>query len=265
VSKNKDSFEENLFIHFPYPHLLRYWERVKEEGFNLEVCFFPGDLELLRDKGARSRFSSLTSSRRFTVHAPYEGIVPASKDPFIRGRTLSIFRRLMDTVADFRPEMIVFHPYYQGFSNGLSLDSWLKLSEEVWQAVAREAGSFGARIALENIYEEEPIPLRLLLDRLPEKQVGLCFDTGHFNAFARSPLSRWIDTFGERIFEVHLHDNSGASDEHLGMGRGTFPFDELFLLLKKNASSPFLTIEGRDEVAVRRSLDFLSVRRGFLP
>ena len=200
--EERESWRRRLFIHLPYPHLLKHWDEVEREDFNLEICFFPEDLGLLREEEARRR---------------------------------------------------------------LITDEWLKRSEEFWGRMATEVAECGARIALENIYEEEPEPLRLLLDRLPEEEVGLCFDTGHFNAFSRASLSQWINAFGKRIFELHLHDNHGASDEHLGIGRGTFPFDELFLLLKENASSPFLTIEGKDEEAIRQSLEFLSRKRQILP
>jgi len=263
--EERENWRRRLFIHLPYPHLLKHWDEVEREDFNLEICFFPEDLELLKEERARRRLITLLSSRRFTVHAPYEGIFPASNDPGERKRAFEIFRLLLERIADLRPEVIVFHPYYRRGGEGLALDEWLKRSEEFWGRMATEVAECGARIALENIYEEEPEPLRLLLDRLPEEEVGLCFDTGHFNAFSRASLSQWINAFGKRIFELHLHDNHGASDEHLGMGRGTFPFDELFLLLKENASSPFLTIEGKDEEAIRQSLEFLSRKRQILP
>jgi len=93
-----------------------------------------------------------------------------------------------------------------------------------------------------------------LLEALPPGRVGFCFDTGHFNAFAQAPLDAWMDALGHRLFEVHLHDNQGALDEHLPVGDGNFPFNRLFDLLKERSLRPILTVEAHSERNLAKTL-----------
>ena len=43
--------------------------------------------------------------------------------------------------------------------------------------------------------------------------------------------AKWVDSLGDHLGEIHLHDNHGTADEHLPVGEGTFPFKELMRLL----------------------------------
>lgn len=55
---------------------------------------------------------------------------------------------------------------------------------------------------------------------------GICFDTGH--AFlAGLDLQKEINKVGERLMVTHIHDNHGATDEHLPIGQGVIPWSEV--------------------------------------
>ena len=64
-----------------------------------------------------------------------------------------------------------------------------------------------------------------------------------------------------RLRELHIHDNHGKSDEHLPVGRGTFPFRELKRLLK-TMDNLYFTAEASSESSARDTLkcasEFLS-------
>ncbi len=54
--------------------------------------------------------------------------------------------------------------------------------------------------------------------------IGICFDVGHANTMGL------IDGFLElkdRFVNIHVHDNMGATDEHLPVGKGTVDFPRL--------------------------------------
>ncbi len=122
----------------------------------------------------------------------------------------------------------------------------------------------GTKIALENVYEGSPKFLGLLLDAFQGSQnIGLCFDTGHFNAFSRSTLEEWLDALGSRIVQIHLHDNDGSADEHKPVGEGTFPFYRFFELLGKKGVRPIVTLEPHTVEDLWRSLENIG-RMGLL-
>ena len=59
------------------------------------------------------------------------------------------------------------------------------------------------------------------------------------------------------IKQVHLHDNHGHKDEHLGLGKGKIDFMLLFSLFKKYQRYPILTLEPHTEKAFWDSQDYL--------
>ena len=55
----------------------------------------------------------------------------------------------------------------------------------------------------------------------------LCFDAGHFNLFSKITLSELLDKTGRYIYELHLHDNDGTSDDHYAIGDGNIDFEAI--------------------------------------
>jgi sugar phosphate isomerase/epimerase len=45
-------------------------------------------------------------------------------------------------------------------------------------------------------------------------------------------VQRYLDAFGDKLVHVHLHDNHGAQDEHLPLGRGKIDFRKVVKVLK---------------------------------
>ena len=78
----------------------------------------------------------------------------------------------------------------------------------------------GVKIAIENIFEDEPSNLRLLMEQMGSDNFGVCFDTGHCNLFSKVPLEEWMRALAAYIAELHLHDNDRSADQHLPMGEG---------------------------------------------
>ena len=90
----------------------------------------------------------------------------------------------------------------------------------------------GASGDVANIFEEEPATLLSLLGHFKER-LWFCFDSGHFNLFSKLPVEEWLVPLRDYVREFHLHDNHGRSDQHLPVGRGTFPFRELKHFLQR--------------------------------
>ncbi len=115
---------------------------------------------------------------------------------------------------------------------------------------------------LENIFEEEPDTLYELLRHYDGRNLYFCFDSGHFNLFTKVSLDKWLSMLGNKIREMHLHDNYGKRDDHMPIGRGTFPFRELKAYLKAHRESLILTAEVHDEAdaveAVKNLKEFVA-------
>jgi sugar phosphate isomerase/epimerase len=64
-----------------------------------------------------------------------------------------------------------------------------------------------------------------------------------------------LKSLGKYVGHLHLHDNFGQRDEHLPVGCGTFPFGELFEILRKIKAAPTVTLEAHNTKCLSQSLD----------
>jgi sugar phosphate isomerase/epimerase len=256
---------KHLQVHIPFDQLLqKHLDKVLREGINPEIAFNCAILDRFTDgeyAGLAQRICG--PHRSITFHGPFMDLRPGAVDPEIRHVSFRRFLRVFEIAVHFRPRAIVFHPSYDERYYVSSGRKWLENSIGTWSKLLPLADQLDTRIALENVYETDPDWIGRLLDAFPPERVGFCFDTGHFNAFARTPLETWMDRLGHRLVEVHLHDNRGALDEHLPVGEGTFPFGEFFSILAGKGLRPILTVEAHTEQNLSKTL-FNIERAGIL-
>jgi sugar phosphate isomerase/epimerase len=163
---------------------------------------------------------------------PFMDLSPGAVDSDVRDSTLKRFLAVTEVAGLINAKCVVFHSGYEKWKYDHSIEPWLGNSLKFWPEVIKAAKEAGTRIAIENIFEEDPGSLKLLMEGLDTSVAGICFDTGHFNIFTRLPLKTWMDELRDYIIELHLHDNKGDRDSHLPPGEGTFDFRELFELLE---------------------------------
>lgn len=203
----------------------------------------------------RGLMDALDYRPSYTIHAPFMDLSPGAVDSKVREATHERFDAVFDIAGTLKPRAVVFHSGYEKWKYAHRADVWIEGSLMTWRKFLGRASKAGLKIAIENIFEDEPGNLRLLMEELGSGDVGICFDTGHFNLFSKRPLSEWLESLGPYIIECHLHDNDGSFDSHLPIGEGTFDFDELFLKLKGKAC--IYTIETHTPERVLRSMERL--------
>jgi sugar phosphate isomerase/epimerase len=70
-----------------------------------------------------------------------------------------------------------------------------------------------------------------------------------------------MEGLGDRLGEVHIHDNNGVADEHLPVGAGSFPFREFLEIVRQRNLNPILTVESHSEKDLRIMIDNLRTMR----
>ncbi|HOD29396.1 MAG TPA: sugar phosphate isomerase/epimerase family protein [Syntrophales bacterium] len=247
---------KHVQVHVPFPLLKeKLLPMVVREGVPPEI----GLSHVALDGYSRADFAAVAERLAgeglpVTLHAPFVDLRPGALDPEIRRVTAARLQQVFDLAPLFRPRSIVCHPSFDIRYYVTAERLWLEHSVETWRAFLPQAERMGTIIALENVYERDPHELERLLAALPPERVCCCFDTGHFNAFATTPLDRWIDALGDRIGQLHIHDNHGRTDEHLPVGEGTFPFAEFFRRLRELGRRPIITIEAHSEKNLWRAV-----------
>ncbi len=235
-----------IHVHIPFPKLKDYRELLRKRTYDLEI-YFPasvldqlehGDLALLAD--------SLDWDPAVTLHAPFMDLNPGAVDRMVRSATQMRFKQILNVAAMLRPRAVVFHAAYDRWRYAGKTDIWLENSMETWPRVMENAAKAGTRVAIENVFDEDPDAIGMLIDKIGHRDFGFCFDTGHFNLFSKVPMEAWFDRLGKHLIELHLHDNEGKADSHLAPGRGTIDFPRFFRLLAQQNCRPVYTLEAHD-------------------
>lgn len=242
-------------VHVPYHRIEDYLQFIKENRINLEIYFSSHALDQLNDTDIIRLKERLDYHPSFTIHAPFMDLSPGAVDSKVRAVTLERFSCIFDIAGILKPKAIVFHSGYEKWKYALKIDIWLEKSLMTWRALLKRAVDMGLKIVIENIFEDAPTNLKLLMDEMGSEHFGICFDTGHFNLFSKISLEEWLRQLKPNIIELHLHDNDKTFDSHLAIGNGTFDFDTLFSTLKdKNL---IYTIEGHTPEDVVKSIERL--------
>lgn len=254
---------QKIQVHVPY-RLIRekMMARVLGEGINPEIAFSHRDLDCFGESDFRETAGRLAGAGlSVTLHAPFMDLRPGALDPVIRQVSLDRLGQVFDLVPWFRPRCVVCHASFDERYYTPVEDQWFENSLATWRTILDRIRGTGTVVALENVYERTPDTMKRLLNALDSPQARFCFDTGHANAFGGAPLENWIGTLGDLLAEIHLHDNFGATDEHLPVGEGNFPFRRLFAMIRERSLKPILTIESHSAKDLQRMLENLQAMK----
>ncbi len=237
----------------------KYIDMVIDHRLNLEIGLNGAILDTYSDDDFR-RMSDLLSRHNLlvTVHGPFTDLPLGSVQSSIRKTVISIQKRAIDIAEILKAPQIVMHTGFDPKHHGTPDDSWIKRLKysllELLDYAKRRAD--GPDIALENTFEFDPTLHEAIFSQVKHEALGFCFDLAHQVVFSRSTMERWLNgPCGERLKELHLHDNHGESDEHLAVGQGCLDFNALFNWITTHGKRPVLTIEAHNERAVLPSLE----------
>lgn len=188
-----------------------------------------------------------------TLHAPYSGMDPGSPDTAVQQLTRRCLQQTLQLAAQLRPRVVVFHSGCNGRRSGKELQQWIAASIAFWQEQLPLLLQTDTVLALENIFERTPEPLRQVIEGVRHQRLRHCFDIGHFNLLGTVSLEDWFGELGRYCVECHLHDNRGMTDEHLPPGEGEIDFKRLALLLQRHAPAAIWTLEAHTPQRLQRA------------
>ncbi len=247
-------------IHVPYDLLGKYLPFIRKEALNLEIYFGSRRFDDLKKKDIINLKKKLDYNPQLTIHAPFMDLSPGAVDSKVREVTFQRFSDVLDFADILKAGVVVFHSGYEKWKYDSRVDIWLEESLKTWMPLNRKASAIGVKIAIENIVEDEPSNLKLLMDKMDSRNFGICFDTGHFNIFSKLFLLDWLEMIKLYIIELHLHDNTKNNDLHLAIGEGNFDFRTLFKELQgKNC---VYTIEAHSVEDAKKSIEKLKIYLG---
>lgn len=245
---------EPIHVHIPYPKLKDYCEFIRQRRYDLEIYLSAAVLDQIEKGDLDNLCRSLDWNPSLSFHAPFMDLNPGAVDKMVRSVTQLRFSRILNVAAVLQPRVVVFHTGYDRWRYSGRTDVWLDNSLETWSKVMEAASRIGVRVAVENVFDEDPEALGILIEKMASPDFGFCFDTGHFNLFSRVSMEQWFERLGRHLIEAHLHDNDGTEDSHWALGRGNIDFEKFFGLMRRHAAQPLYTIEAHDKGDIETSL-----------
>jgi sugar phosphate isomerase/epimerase len=250
-----------IHVNVAYPRVdsesLKY---ISESDLHLEFYFCAKDLdELVPGNIAKLKKEIEEYNFSVTVHAPFYDLNLGAFDAGIRNVTVDRLMNTLDVASELGAKIVVVHPGYWPFKSASDRNDWLNNAREGVAAIVKKAEKLNIKIAFENIFDRMPDDLKELVLMASSKNVGVCFDIGHYNMFSALPMREWFEKLGEYIIECHIHDNDETADQHKPLGTGTLdfvPFVDWYKALPA-ASKPLITIEHQTRNYIPITLAYL--------
>lgn len=137
--------------------------------------------------------------------------------------------------------------------------NWIQRSFKFWQNFFTDHPGH-IQMFMENQCEHHPETLMGIIDGFGDARLGVNLDIGH--AHCNNPLDvmEWVKLLGHRIQYVHIHQNHGQQDEHLGLHDGNIPMLDVLNLLETVAPDAIWALECNVD-AMRDSIEYLLAHR----
>jgi sugar phosphate isomerase/epimerase len=123
--------------------------------------------------------------------------------------------------------------------------------------VTNSSKSFGITFTIENDHKTSDHLIagypKQILALVREIDCKLTFDIGHANTLGK--IEDFFDTLESYMVNIHLHDNNGADDQHLPLGKGRI---QIVNVLERIEKSNFpLTLECHSIQGLRKDYNLL--------
>jgi sugar phosphate isomerase/epimerase len=191
------------------------------------------------------------------MHGPFGDLNPGSFDPLVRETPRQRIQEGFDIASHLCAKHIVYHDGRVPRTN--PEESWITTSVGFWNSFMKQVPQ-DVHVYLENMLEEGPNVLSDIIDQVNSPNLHANLDIGHAHCNSRTPVVQWVMLFGDRIGYVHLHDNNGECDEHLGLCEGSIAVHDVCHALEEHAPHAIWAIEAEGD-GILQSLEWLDKHR----
>lgn len=214
------------------------------ERFELWEIFSEADHAITNDtEGLADILSSY--DLRYSVHSPICDMNIASMTDRLRRASINELVETAKAANRLDIRMMTVHPGLDSMSVHGVTERAVERARLAMRDIEKASQEYGVTMAIENM---PVMPFFLgrtaadLAHIVDGTDLGICFDIGHANTCGQ--IDDMVSTFGDRIVNIHIHDNHGERDEHLTIGEGTIDFPPILESLRGYRGN--YVIESRD-------------------
>ena len=178
---------------------------------------------------------------KYSVHSPFADTNVASPSKDVLRVTMKRLKQSMKYAYDLDAYLWVFHP---GSKSGISAfypgADWQQNRQSIIE-LEKTASDLGLKIAMENMPEKynflmkTPDDFIRFYEETNLEDVNIVLDTGHANL--EGQIQPFLERLHKRIAHVHISDNHGVTDEHLGLGNGSIDWQQFAKMIKQTSFS----------------------------
>ena len=202
---------------------------------------------LNRKRVAALNEAAKTRGIKYTLHCPIADVNIASPSKPMLNVSLKRLKQSMAYANELNAELWVLHPgQITGITPFYPGSDWRQNIQSI-RLLHKAAQEYGLRIAIENVPQKYGSIMKTTEDfarlylETGLNDIGIILDTGHANLEAQ--IDRFLTKLPDKIFELHLSDNMGESDQHLGIGYGKIDWEQLAAQLKQISFNGIIMIE----------------------
>ena len=193
----------------------------------------------------------------FSLHAPFCDINIASLNERIRESSVMEIINMVEYAANMNMRTVTFHPGLYSMAVPDMQERSVMNAKRSLRMLDRISEEYGVTMALENM-PSMPFMLGHTAEEMSflidGTNLPICFDVGHANTGGE--IDKIIDALGDRIVNVHIHDNDGTADKHMTIGDGNIDFEACIKKLGRYMGN--YIIESRSLESAVESLDRIS-------
>jgi sugar phosphate isomerase/epimerase len=236
----------------PFSSLDALVEAVAQVGFARLEWFEAGSEQTWSGTKTAPQLCALVKRHKLTpqYHGPYEAPFDLSRD----GETLrrpqaiaTMISTILDRAQRLGASLVTLH--LGSCPPGAGRDAALGNVVAGIRLAIPELERRRMRLALENHTKaiisdalgDQPADFDRVMAELPASCIGRTLDLGH--AHINSHLEEFLRQPFDRVFNIHLHDNLGAEDQHLPVGEGTIRWGAVLPRIAREGYRGPLTFE----------------------
>lgn len=169
-----------------------------------------------------------------------------SNNEVVRRDSVDYINDSLETASQLGAPVVSVCPGHTLFGQTVA-DGWQRLVDSL-STICVRAMQYGIRIAIEpaDRYETDLLATTSdamrLVRQIGAPNLGVVLDTGHAHVTGES-FATALAAMGDRLFHVHIDDNSGQRDQHLIPGDGTIDLRDFIARVRSAGYTGYMSAE----------------------
>lgn len=198
-------------------------------------------------------------TNRITLHAMFSDVNVSSSDCLLKEIAQKRCFQSLEIGKGIKADTILFHTGNKGTKHYGSIDSFKKNFVSFWKEFSKEFEKIGVIAVIENVFETTPQYCLDLFEKIDSPNLKLALDAGHVNLYAHNTkVEEWIDSYGQNLYHLHIHNNFRENDDHSNLENGTLDYNKILTKIKISNINPSFVLEMFTEEDIRKSVKFFN-------